>query len=355
MEQKDSGQEEPASLPEQTNHKKRRPHLGALLGAGAIVVLLFGIAGYAIAYQGVQKKTEHPFLVGLSGLYQIPVATINGQRILYRDYINDRQALKKFYTAQQIPSLTPPTDEQISDQALSRLLVNQIIQKMAADLNVSITKKDIKDMKDTLLQRFPDQEAATQEIQNTFGWPIDTFIERVMLPLVLERKVAEAFLTADLQLEEKFRVKQVLPRHILFALGKEKNEKKVKAAAESALKRIKDGESFDVVAKELSDDPANKETGGVIGWISPGMTLEPFEKVVFSTEPGTLYDKIVKTDVGYHAVQVDAVRDANNFDAYMADTLRQAQVDILPTVHNPFQDIGASLDQVLREQPELLE
>ncbi|KAH3909374.1 hypothetical protein HBI56_185770 [Parastagonospora nodorum] len=86
-------------------------------------------------------------------------------------------------------------------------------------------------------------------------------------------------------------------RHILC----EKHSKK-----EDALRRLRDGEKFDVVASELSED--KRKQAGSLGW-KPRNTLHAdFEKVAYELEPSTTSNpKIgeVKTEHGYHIIMVE--------------------------------------------------
>ena len=58
------------------------------------------------------------------------------------------------------------------------------------------------------------------------------------------------------------------------------------------------------MAKEYSQDTANKDSGGELGWFARGTMALPFEEAAFAMEPGTI-SKPVKTDFGYHIIASD--------------------------------------------------
>ncbi len=99
-------------------------------------------------------------------------------------------------------------------------------------------------------------------------------------------------------------------RHILVALPESADEEQVAAArarAEKIRQRLQAGESFEQVAKEVSEDPGSREQGGDLGWVSPGLMPESFEKVAFSLEKGAVSEP-VRTPFGFHIIQVTDIR-----------------------------------------------
>lgn len=97
---------------------------------------------------------------------------------------------------------------------------------------------------------------------------------------------------------------QVKALHILAKFtGK---DDKAKAAAkekiDKAQERLKT-ESFDVVAKELSDDPGSAAKGGDLGFFTRGRMVKPFEEVAFTLKKGEV-SGVVETDFGYHIIKL---------------------------------------------------
>ncbi|KAI5779419.1 peptidyl-prolyl cis-trans isomerase pin4, partial [Peziza echinospora] len=73
-----------------------------------------------------------------------------------------------------------------------------------------------------------------------------------------------------------------------------------------ALTRIQNGEKFDAVAREMSEDKARQ--GGSLGWKIRGSLVGAFETAAFQLQPSTV-DKPaiaqVKTEHGYHLIMVE--------------------------------------------------
>ena len=82
------------------------------------------------------------------------------------------------------------------------------------------------------------------------------------------------------------------------------DEDKTKAdkEAKDIIKKLKNGESFDDLAKEYSDDTSNKDKGGDLGYFNTGDMVEEFEKAAFALKKGKYTTTPVKTKYGYHII-----------------------------------------------------
>ncbi|MFH0979321.1 MAG: STT3 domain-containing protein [Candidatus Woesearchaeota archaeon] len=78
------------------------------------------------------------------------------------------------------------------------------------------------------------------------------------------------------------------------------------AEADKILAELKAGASFAALAKNYSTD-TTAQNGGDIGWVKPGQTIGPFNQVLFNLTVGK-YSGVVKTDYGYHIIQLLGVR-----------------------------------------------
>ena len=70
----------------------------------------------------------------------------------------------------------------------------------------------------------------------------------------------------------------------------------------AVLERLKKGESFSNLAKELSLDRGSAKRGGDLGYFGRGMMVRPFEDAAFELEKGQI-SQPVKTEFGYHIIQ----------------------------------------------------
>ncbi len=80
---------------------------------------------------------------------------------------------------------------------------------------------------------------------------------------------------------------------------------KTRPEAEAALKRVRGGEDFAKVAREISKDPGSP--GGKLGWFTRKRMVPPFAEAAFKTRPGTISEP-VQTRFGWHIIKVIAQR-----------------------------------------------
>ena len=80
--------------------------------------------------------------------------------------------------------------------------------------------------------------------------------------------------------------------HILVKTEKEIN---------TILERLKKGEKFSAIAKDVSLCPSKKH-GGDLGTFGRGQMVKEFENVAFALEKGQI-SGIVKTQFGYHIIR----------------------------------------------------
>ena len=92
-------------------------------------------------------------------------------------------------------------------------------------------------------------------------------------------------------------------RHILMSTTKVRDEVFTKNEIESVRERVIAGESFDLLAKEFSEDPGSANRGGDLDWLSKGVTDPAFEKMFLETEIGNI-SPVFESQFGFHFLEV---------------------------------------------------
>ncbi len=95
---------------------------------------------------------------------------------------------------------------------------------------------------------------------------------------------------------------QIRASHILFRT-EGKDEAAVRKQAEEVLQKVKAGGDFAALAKQYSEDDANKETGGDLDYFGRGRMVPEFEAVAFEMQSGQISD-LVKTPYGFHIIKL---------------------------------------------------
>src|SRR5436190_15621615 len=85
-----------------------------------------------------------------------------------------------------------------------------------------------------------------------------------------------------------------------------------RARIEAAVARVKAGEPFEAVAKEISED-ANKAQGGVIGLRPADRLPDLFVERVRGLKAGEIAPALLRTGAGFHALKLVERREASAF------------------------------------------
>ncbi|MEP0774100.1 MAG: peptidylprolyl isomerase [Acidobacteriota bacterium] len=102
---------------------------------------------------------------------------------------------------------------------------------------------------------------------------------------------------------------QVKLRMVLVEVSPQASPEAVAAArakAEAALARVRTGEDFGAVAREVSTD-ATGQRGGELGWVRAGMLLPELEPKVWALQAGEVSD-VLRSPNGFHVFKVEARR-----------------------------------------------
>lgn len=133
---------------------------------------------------------------------------------------------------------------------------------------------------------------------------------------------------------------EIHARHILVA---------TEADAQTVLKRLKAGEEFAKVAKEMSKDPGSE--GGDLGWFTKERMVPAFADAAFKLKDGQISDP-VKTQFGWHVIQVEGHRTKSfpPFDQVKDQIVRyavqKAQSDLILQLRN-----GAKIERTAAAPP----
>ena len=96
---------------------------------------------------------------------------------------------------------------------------------------------------------------------------------------------------------------QVHARHILVKVDESRDAAAARAILAGARRRLARGESFETLARELSEDPGSRERGGDLGAFGRGQMVPPFEQAAFGAAVGEIVGP-VETSFGLHLIEV---------------------------------------------------
>ena len=126
------------------------------------------------------------------------------------------------------------------------------------------------------------------------------------------KQLAQPYLTADGIIEELKKeaydrlMYDIKASHILIKVDQDASPEDTAAAYKRAIrvkKNLENGQDFELMAKQYSDDPSAKTNGGNLGYFTSFYMVYPFESAAYSTEVGKI-SEVVRTQFGYHVLKV---------------------------------------------------
>lgn len=97
-------------------------------------------------------------------------------------------------------------------------------------------------------------------------------------------------------------IEQTHARHILIKLSEIMSEKDAKQKIDGIKERLDNGEKFEVLARQFSED-GTASNGGDLGWVNPGDTVPQFEKAMNTLKQDEISEPVL-SPFGWHVIQV---------------------------------------------------
>lgn len=160
-------------------------------------------------------------------------------------------------------------------------------------------------------------EVSDEQVSEYYEANADRFRtpERVIVEYVELKK--ESFFdqveVSDEELQELYQkqianlAEQRRAAHILIETGAESGDDEAKAKIDEIAARVKGGEDFAAVAKEVSQDPGSANEGGDLGFAGPGVYDPAFEEALYALKEGEV-SAPVRSEFGWHIIKLLGVQ-----------------------------------------------
>jgi peptidyl-prolyl cis-trans isomerase C len=304
------------------------------------------IVGLAAALPWVVNSTALSAEKAANPESKVPatVAKVNGKVIKGDFYTRMYKQVEMTQKAQGAPpeAVDP---EGIKQQVLDHLINVELLIQKADEKKIQVSAPEIEKVVEQAQARFGGQDQMKDALKAQ-GLTDEDFRSDVARSLkiqqLLKTEVADKVSVAPGEAKafydgnpQAFQVpEQVKARHILIRLpegASDSQKKEAKQAIQKAADRVKKGESFESVAKAVSQDPGSAPNGGELGFFPKGRMVPEFEKTAFSLEPGKV-SAVVETQYGYHLIKVEEKQPAKTLsfqevEAKVGDYLKRKKGD----------------------------
>ncbi len=166
----------------------------------------------------------------------------------------------------------------------------------------------------------------------------DNIRDQIMVERVREREVVSRIRITDAEVDELIEKRrsaagtsaQVNLAQILVTVPEGAAESVVaerRSRAEAALKRVRGGEDFATVAREVSED-SNRSQGGEIGMRPVDRLPDLVARVAQGLKPGEIAPELIRSGAGFHVLKVVDRRESG---AYTVDQTRARHILLRPS------------------------
>jgi hypothetical protein len=170
----------------------RRRVLFLIVGAVVIVLALLGSIALA-SWSIFVKRSDGPAVRAITNALPVPAARLGSRTVLYRDFVHSRDTLKTFLAspAAQQEGMATPFDANLEKNALEKLLVQEALEELAAERNVTVTEEELRQYYSEVLSA---TSSTTPDVGKylleTFGWNEEDFRQQVLRPALLEQRLS---------------------------------------------------------------------------------------------------------------------------------------------------------------------
>lgn len=184
------------------------------------------------------------------------------------------------------------------------------VYKKNLDLVKDDSQKDLNHYLDLFIgYKLKVEKANKLGLQNNVNYQNELKSYRTQLS---KNYVTDTKVTKEL-IEEAYKrsLKEIKASHILFTLDENAEPADTLKAYHKAMdvrKKIVNGENFETLATQYSQDPSVKDNKGNLGWFSVFRMVYAFESAAYKTKKGEV-SMPVRTRFGYHLIKVNDIRE----------------------------------------------
>ena len=247
------------------------------------------------------------------------IVAIVGDEIILRNELI--QMAQGFAIQMGINPMTQTEEfEELRKTALQNLIDEKVLLAKAKEDTITAEDGAVEAELERKIQEAIQQLGSREKLEAYFGSPIkkikSNYREEIRKQLIVQtvqgkklgniqvsrREVERFYETMKDSLPEKKTMMSV--RHILLGIrpGEASKQQAIEKIREIQ-SRLLQGEDFEELAKQYSEDPGTRNRGGGLGFIERGTLFQSFEEAAFKLEPGEI-SHIVETSVGLHLIQM---------------------------------------------------
>ncbi len=250
-------------------------------------------------------------------------AIVNDDIILLSEVEEVARSYRSMLVGIRDPDRRTAKEKEIHTKVVDSLIEDKLLQQQMKELNFSVSEREVDGAIERVMKQnnIPDQDTLKEALkQQGIEWTKYRGEVRKQLEKwqFINAKVGNRIKISDAEVEltyEKEKDSQeseyeYRASHILFRVAADDSPARDAAQrtrAEETLERLKAGEAFSQLAKELSEGPTAR-FGGDLGFFREGVMVKAFEDTVLALSEGET-SGVVRSPFGYHIIRLTEKRE----------------------------------------------
>jgi len=246
-------------------------------------------------------------------------AVVEGKKIYMSEVNNVLQSVmaKQGMKSSQM-DMNSPKMQQVKKSIVENLVNRELLMLASMKNKPENLEKKVEEEYNRVKSRFKNDKDFENALQKNQMNPdqlkeqlrknvlLDSYVKNIESGIKVSDKEAKKYYENN---KDKFKQQEKAKvSHIILRTGEKAKYENPENKINDIYKEIKDGKSFEDMAKEYSED-GSSEKGGSLGYIQKGKTVPAFEKVAFDTKVGEISEPF-KTKFGYHILKVTDKQEA---------------------------------------------
>jgi peptidyl-prolyl cis-trans isomerase SurA len=206
-------------------------------------------------------------------------------------------------------------------RALDAIIAERLLSSAAKSLQLEVTEAQVDAALQDIKTRNRFDDAQFEQALSSQGLDLATFRAQIRRELetfqVLQHNARGRVKVSDEDVRNYYRTHpqefggepELKVRHIFLPVREgatKADEERTRAQGEKVLQRLKTGEDFAKVAKEVSKGPSAAD-GGDLGWLRRGTIQKQLEDAAFALQDGEV-SPLVRAGPGFHVLKVEERR-----------------------------------------------
>jgi hypothetical protein len=259
----------------------------ALLGfiIGVILVMLLSVIILGV---GIYKNNwDGEITKKITKIIPYPVAIVDYKWIRYSDFLDDIDSLELYsnFQSESVGAPFTPSKDELKQVVLDHFIERELLENRLKSYGIKITNEEIEEEFNLIVEQIGSIEDVEERLELHYGWGVREFKDKIIIYNLMQRKLGNKVAFDDL-----------LPKN-----------KEAKEKITSIKDSLDNGEDFETIATNESQDPVSAQIGGDLGYFQRGLMVKEFEEAAFNLEKGQISD-IIRTDFGYHIIKQEDKR-----------------------------------------------